>query len=85
MKQWNRNNMRDWVKERVQLEEEGYEIEELTPYHFRARVDWSTVAVDIWPSTRKMSPVGTTDVRWYGSRLVEMLAGCIGSRTWEKV
>lgn len=60
MKAWQKQNMKTWhEQDRAALEAEGYDIRELTPFHYRVTAGFAEdVVVDVWPTSRKMMQLG---------------------------
>jgi len=67
-------NMRRWVKDRQSLEAWGYNVYEMSRWHFRVACDWSPVIVDVWPSVRKYMVVGSSSALRYGDNIVDLFA-----------
>ncbi len=72
MKGWQRKNIREFAKERVEAMSEGFEFFEHTPYHFKVTAPFSEISIDVFPSTRKMMQTGAAYTERYDN-LVEGL------------
>ena len=84
MKSWQRNNLLEWPQKVATLEAEGYEVQELSEYHFRITCDWSEAVVDIWPSTGRFMQTGAASTDELGGDIINSLSSIFDRVDWAR-
>lgn len=75
MKAWQHKALREWHdRDRQILDAEGYTVVELSPYHFRVTLGEDSIAVDIWPSKKKLMQVGAYHAARYDKDILNSVA-----------
>ena len=75
MKAWQIKNMEVWhEKDKMILAAEGFNVAELSPYHFRITSPVHTISVEVWPSKRKMMQTGASQTEYYSDDILNAVA-----------
>lgn len=75
MKAWQHKALEAWhEKDKHILEAEGYTVVELSPYHYRVTLGEGSIAVDIWPSKKKLMQVGAHQTTVYDKDILNSVA-----------